>query len=118
MPRPDDYPIPDYAAYIWIAGDQVCIGFPPTVGTKAHTVKFPNTENGLLVALEVLRQRSRAPHAQLTIGHKCEPTSYMIERALAGDPKYKELLEEAKRMKDVSEKERQDSIKFLEELGL
>lgn len=114
----DDYPVPDYAAYIWIAGDQVCIGFPPTVGTKAHTVKFPNTENGLLVALGVLRERSRAPHNKLTIGNKCEPTGYMVERALAGDPRYQELLDEIKRTKDVSEKERAESIALLAELGL
>lgn len=112
----DDYPLPSYAAYIWIAGDEVHIQFPPTVGTKSHTVKFPNTANGLLILLDALRQRGR--EGKLVIGTRGEPTQYAVERALAGDRKYNEWLRHMQATKDVTEKERQESEAFLAELGL
>lgn len=115
MPRPDDYPIPAYAAYIWIAGDEIVVQFPPALlDDRSHTVKFPNTENGLLLLLDVMRRR----RTELSIGLKGTPTKYEIERTLAGSEKYKVWLEELKRTRGVSEKEKAESIEFLKELGL
>jgi hypothetical protein len=118
MPRPDDYPIPDYAVYMWIKGDTLCVGFPPTLGTRSHTVEFPGNAKGLSILLEVLRERSRSPKAQLKIGHKGEPNSYAIERAMVNDPKYKEWLVHMAKAKTLTDQDNADIEAICKELGL
>lgn len=106
-----DYPLPSYAASIWIAGDQVHAAF------DGHTVAFPNTETGLKLLLGVLRERGH-PHAVNVIGHESSPTKYQVERALVNDQRYNFLLREMQKAKAVSEAEKAESIAWLKELGL
>lgn len=109
--RPDDYPIPGYASHIWIAGDQIHLVFPPTLERDRYSsVQFPNTEKGLALLLDVLRRRK----SELHIGTKGTPTRYQVERTLAGDKRYNEWL----KAMQTSDKEREESIAFLAELGL
>jgi len=105
-----DYPVPSYAANIWIVGDQVHAGF------DGHTVAFPNTETGLTLLLAVLRERGRAK--SLAISTWASPTKYQVERALVNDARYNELLKHMNAAKAVSDAERQESIAWLKELGL
>jgi len=106
-----DYPLPSYAASVWVVGDQVHAGF------DGHTVAFPNTETGLTLLLAVLRERAR-DNAFNKIGTKSSPTKYAVERALVNDKRYNELLRAMHAAKAVSDTERQESIAWLKELGL
>ena len=84
-----DYPIPSYATYVWLAGNHLYVCFPPTVGSKSHTVLFPATDKGVALFLSVMRERKAG---ELHIGTKGEPTQYQVERALVSDKKYSEWL--------------------------
>ena len=106
-----DYPLPSYAASIWIAGDQIQCGF------DGHTVAFPNTEVGLTLLLAVLRERGRAGVSNV-IGTPSSPTQYGVERALVNDRRYNELLRAMNAAKATSDAERAESIAWLKELGL
>lgn len=111
----EQYPLPSYAAHIWIAGNDIFIQFPPCLAQdRVHTVKIPNTENGTLLLLDILRRRQSEVH----LGLKGTPTQYEVERTLAGDRKYAEWLKELKRTRDVSAQEKAESEAFLKELGL
>ena len=105
-----DYPIPGYAVTVWLAGDKLHVCFPPTVGTKSHTAIFPATDKGVLLFLQVMRERKPG----LTIGHAGEPTQYQIERTLAGDRKYNAWL----RLMETSEARQAELEAMLEEIGL
>lgn len=76
----DHYPLPPHAAYIWAVGDQLFIGFPPTVGEKGHTVTVKADVNGLTWALTLLRERERQGRDALRIGRRTtEPTQYQLD---------------------------------------
>lgn len=105
-----DYPLPSYAASIWIAGDQVHAAF------DGHTVAFSNTVMGLKLLLGVLRERQ---HSTINcIGMESSPTRYQVERALVNDQRYNFLLREMNKAKVASEAEKAESIAWLKELGL
>ena|SRR5215469_13241543 len=106
----DDYPIPAYAVYAWVVGDKLHVCFPPTVGTKSHTVLFPTTDKGMALFLSTMRERKPG---QFTIGTRAEPTTYQVERALVNDPKYAGYL---KRERDTREQQ-QILEDMLKELG-
>jgi len=110
-----DYPIPSYSASIWLVGDQIWLGFPP-IGdlVQAHSVPFPATDKGLALILQTLRERRHS----LNIGTKGAPTRYQVERTLAQDKRYNGILEAMKKAKETREKEREEAIAFLAELGL
>ena len=105
-----DYPIPAYAVYVWLVGDKLHVTFPPTLGTKSHTVIFPANEKGMELFLSTMRERKPG---QFTIGTRAEPTSYQVERALAGDKKYKDFV---KREQDTREQQ-QILEDMLKEIG-
>jgi hypothetical protein len=72
-----DYPVPSYAANIWIAGDKIMLGFPSTVGGRSHSVALPMTDKGLAVALDILKERSTS--TIMSIGTRAAPTKWNIE---------------------------------------
>lgn len=107
-----DYPVPSFAAYIWLAGDKLCLGLPPADGrSRGHTVVIPlaklnitrgqtewEQENGAVdltrsvstvgfaTLLQLLHQRERDGRIA-PIGARGEPTQYQLEammKALAG----------------------------------
>ena len=95
-----DYPVPTYAANIWVVGDELWLGFPPLVeGGHGHSVPFPCNERGLALALAAIRERSAG---SLHIGLRGSPTRYQVEQDLKNDAKYNEVLramQEAKKPK-------------------
>lgn len=106
-----DYPIPSYAVYVWIAGDKLHVCFPPTLGTKSHSVTFPANAKGADLFFKVMRERKPG---QLAIGSKAEPTAYQLERALVKDKKYNEWLDAM----HISDERQAELEKLLEEIGL
>lgn len=85
-----DYPVPSYAANIWVTGNTLWLSFPPTVAEgHSHSVPFPCTEKGLSLAISVLHEREKGC---LKISNKSAPTRYQVERALANDRRYNEIL--------------------------
>jgi len=107
------YPVPSYAANIWIVGDKLWIGFPSQVeGARAHNVAFPITVKGLEAAITILKHRNDSEPRE--IGTKGAPTGVEIEKALASDKAYNEFLQ---RMK-TEQVDNAELTKDLEELGL
>ena len=99
-----DYPVPKYAAYAWVSGDQLWLGFSSPLNGHAHSVAFPATEKGLKLAIGTLRERENS--TRLEIGFNGAPTKYQVERALADDKRYNEILRamrEAQKPKDSPE---------------
>lgn len=76
----NDYPVPNYAAYIWLNGSSLCLGLPGP-GPGASLATFPNTTQGLALALNVLRARERQPN-ELRLGHQSAPTQWEIDKWL------------------------------------
>lgn len=112
------YPLPSYAASIWLSSDEIHLAFPSPLDAPSHVVKFPANERGLALALAILRERSKIESAtDALIGTKAAPVQYDVEemyRQITASPKFKEL--EAK--KAVSEMEKKEATEFLAELGL
>lgn len=112
-----EYPLPRYAAYIWIAGDEIILAFPDVVNhpAPASTVKFPNNPKGLALALAILNERNKSSNVIGSIG---APVQYSIERALVNDRKYNEWLKAMQAANEVTAAEKAEATAFLEELGL
>lgn len=109
-----DYPIPSYAVYAWIVGDRLAVQFPPVIGSKSHTVHFPASPKGMALLLDSLRERSRGA---VTISTRGALTSYQVERTLAGDKRYNDLIRAMQAAVSTPEQIR-ESEDFLKELGL
>lgn len=110
-----DYPVPGYAAQIWIAGDELKLALPSPLDAPSHTVTLPNNERGLALALQILRERE---HDFGTIGRASAPTQYMTERQLANDAKYNAMLRAMREGSAERQKEKAEAAAFLEEIGL
>jgi hypothetical protein len=108
-----NYPLPSYAAHIWIANGQLCLGFPsPKEGAREHMVTLPLSDKGLAVAIDILREREKDRFN--TLGTAGAPCRRQVEDELKRDQKYNEIL----RAMSVSKSERDEAAKWLEELGL
>lgn len=103
------YPIPSYAATVWLAGDKLAVSFPPLPGLdKSHTIQVPCTEEGIKALATVLRDREHGfDTAQAKLGTKGSPTQY-------------NLAEMIKAMKVTRIEPKRDGSKItdIEELGL
>jgi hypothetical protein len=110
----DQYPVPRYAANIWVTGDVLWLGFPPLMeGGHGHSVQYPNTELGLSLALLAIRERSAGA---LSIGLRGSPTQYQVERSLVHDKNYNEVL---RAMRKAKEKEMDPELaSLMKEIGL
>lgn len=111
-----DYPLPGYAAYIWVAGDEIKLVLPSPLDAPAHTITLPNNDKGLARALAILREREHEP--QSTIGKAAAPTQHMTDRALANDAKYNAWLRTMREQSDERKAEREEAEQFLKEIGL
>lgn len=111
--RGDDYPVPSFAAYIWLAGDKLMLGLPPREGhERGSTVAVPlakmetmrpigewEQEHGTVdltryaatlgfhVLLETLRAREREGRIPL-LAKPGEPLQYNIDEMLRRVTKY------------------------------
>jgi hypothetical protein len=97
-PERDTYPVPAFAAYVWLAGDRLMVGLPPGAGhERGHTVALPlakcEVERSIMGAvparvagwatlLDLLKQRERAGRIA-PIGERSEPTQYQLDAVLA-----------------------------------
>jgi hypothetical protein len=114
----DHYPLPNYAAYIWTAGDKIWVGFPsPSPDARGHSVPFPNTEQGLAAIVKIMQARERDPLSR-RISAAGAPCRLQVEKELAKDRRYNELLKAMDDGRKVSEGEKAEAKAFLEELGL
>jgi hypothetical protein len=86
-----DYPLPKYAAYIWTVGDELFIGFPPTVGEKGHTVRTKADAYGIGWAIHLLKARESSDHQhKLHIGHRpTEPCQYQLDAIIKAMKQHK-----------------------------
>lgn len=107
-----DYPVPRYAAYVWVTGDTLWLGFPSPVEGGSHSVPFPATDKGLKLAMSTLRERETS--TRLEIANKAAPSRYQVERALVNDKRYNELLRALK----VAPKVDPEVEALMRELGL
>lgn len=119
--QPGDYPLPQYAAYIWVEGSDLCLGTPPQAEhERGHTVRIPLAKCGVecsewgtpkasqlgwKVLLDLLTARRRAESRdRFTIATPADPTQYIIEQALkGGGVKVKRFDEAGNRPYDMSE---------------
>jgi len=77
-----DYPCPSHACMVWLAGDQLMVRFPPSLGhDKHHVVSFEADERGIAALTSVLR--ARAKHQALTVGTPGAPTQTDVNRLRA-----------------------------------
>lgn len=109
----DLYPLPKFAAYIWLVGDRLMLGLPPSeAAERGHTVVIPLSRMettrpigewehehgtvdlsryaatvGFTTLLDVLRERERAGRVA-PIGARSEPTQYQLDAILARVTKY------------------------------
>lgn len=89
-----DYPVPHYAAHIWVVGNQIKVGLPPIEGhQQSHTVSVPWTEKGLGIVLRLLRDREsqRLPQAVAT---PASPTQWDIDQWMKAAKAAKKKLDE------------------------
>jgi len=103
-----EYPVPRHAAYIWTAGDQIFVGFPPQAAEEfGHTVRLPADLAGMRALLETLKERERQP--QSLIAQRAEPTQYQLDK----------IIDHMKHQKKVDrEKRLAEADALLSELGL
>lgn len=111
-----DYPLPSYAAHIWITGDEINLAFPSPLDARSHTVKFPATNRGLTLALHLLRQRERDGVTN-TIAKAGAPTQYQVEE-IYKTISYNEKLASLNSKRAVSAEEKAEAEAFLQEIGL
>jgi len=107
----DSYPLPSYAAYIWLKGDQVCLSFPGQNGARAHQVQLPLNEAGLKCLVDILKGREQN---EVWLARAGAPTKRQVEEDLKKDAQYNAWLKAMR----TSQKEKDEATKFLEELGL
>lgn len=110
-----DYPLPSYAAHIWVAGDELKLSLPSPLDAPSHVLTLPNTEKGLALALTILREREREFG---TIGRKSAPTQYMVERQLANDKRYYAMVKALEENSEERKREREEAAAWLAEIGL
>lgn len=111
-----DFPLPSYAAHIWIAGDEIKLVLPSPLDAPAHVLTLPNNDKGLTRALAILREREHESHS--TIGKPSAPSQYQVETALANDAKYNRWLREMREASAERQAEKAEAEAFLKEIGL
>lgn len=130
----EPYPLPAYAASIWIAGDQLMLALPPADGfeSRTHCVAIPlerlevqkNTfgepvpgNRGLAVLLTVLHQRDRARRSP-RIGEPGAQARHAIAQAVESSEKYKAWREAMSASKAEAAAKAAEAEAFLKELGV
>ena len=110
----ETFPLPRYAASIWLAGDNLMLGLPPSDGhERGHTVVIPLSKCasqraigewehdhgvvdlsryastvGFTTLLSVLAERERAGRISPRLGERSEPTQYNIDEILRRVTRY------------------------------
>ena len=82
--RASEYPVPDYACYVWHRGDGLAFAFPDGGTLVLPLSKLESDAPGwkwLLATLAARRQNS-AQQVRSLIGTSARPTAQMLEQAL------------------------------------
>ena len=88
------YPVPSYAANIWVVGNEIHLALPPLEGNKqGHTVVLPWNAKALDHLLRILRQRATQVRP-LNIATPAGPTQWDIEQLMKAVKKAPKKLEE------------------------
>ena len=88
--RAADFPIPDYALYVWHRGDAICVALPDygeTANERTLIVplsKLPGDAPGWKFLLDLLRDRKMNydQHKPNTFSTRAEPTSVQVKEAM------------------------------------
>lgn len=88
--RASDYPVPDYAAYLWHRGDGLMLSLPDSHDAKGQTLFIPLTKldvgesPGWKFLLHTLAARRTAVQAgqRTSFGTASKPTAQQLEAAL------------------------------------
>ena len=72
------YPVPHYAATIWLAGNDIMLGFEQTAEAKGFSIRIPANEKGLAIAMQILRDREKLA-TPATTGTRAEPTQHILD---------------------------------------
>lgn len=78
---------PPWACSLWTFDDHIYLELPSTVGHLAHTLRLPNTIEGLTKALSLLNARND----KSTIGTKGDPTQYQVDKLFYDEAKVRRL---------------------------
>ena len=109
----EKYPLPDYAASFWVAGDDLWIAFSGQgPEERGHSIRLPASAAGFATAIQIMRDRSQAH--DLKLGNRGTPTQYEIEN----DARYKALVKARAEDRAATAEERANAKQELEELGL
>lgn len=111
-----DFPLPSYAAHIWIAGDEIKLVLPSPLDAPAHVLTLPNNERGMERALAILREREHESHS--TLGKPSAPTQHQTDRALHNDARYNAWLREMRENSTERQREKAEAEQFLKDIGL
>ena len=106
------YPLPSYAVSVWVSGDNLMVAFPPTTGERGHTIKLPVSPAGLSTALAILKDRVVA--TDLRIAQRGTPSQWDIDT----DQLYKAMVKSRAAERQAAQREKDEAVAFLEELGL
>ncbi len=83
------YPVPSYAAHIWVVGDEIHLALPPIEGLRqGHTVVMPRNAKALDHLLNILRARESQKRPR-TLATKASPTQWDIEQWMKAAKKAK-----------------------------
>lgn len=98
---------PAGAATIWLnAAGEICLGLPSAAPGKSHTVKVPQTLDGMALLIKVLRQRDMQREAP-KLNERGSPTQAILD-AMLRDP-HREA-REAKLRKEREERKLRESF--------
>jgi hypothetical protein len=94
-----DYPLPSFAAYVWLEGHELVLGLPPRAEhERGHQVRIPlekcsvecsswgsplARQLGWKALLDILRERARAGQRdRFHVGTRADPTQQMLEAVM------------------------------------
>jgi hypothetical protein len=91
------YPLPSYAATIWLAASDLCIALPSGPDGKSHVIRIPlakcsiektdggstmGTQMGWQALLEILKTRAATQERPIRLGDRAAPVQYDIDAML------------------------------------
>ncbi len=82
--RVSDYPLPEYACYIWHRGDGICVAWPD--GGTLFLANSKLESHGWAALCDILAERRRVSQEgkKPQIGTSAEPTEQMLAAMLKG----------------------------------
>lgn len=110
----DHYPplTPKWAAAIWATDAWLYLELPSMAGIAKHTIRVPNTQEGLAHALDIINYRT----SESRLGEPGDPTRWQVEHLKV--PKYDEALVKRKAKPSFSDEARATARDILRKVGI